>query len=118
MSLVEASRDTRHSPSNLSPQSTLDDVLGRDMADILARNRALVGEQFLQSAGWAFDTRQRHSSVSDARRVIAPHRLQDSPSVESSLVAPGAGGAYEKILWVSGDFSAQIFQKSIWHWLD
>lgn len=41
---------------SLGPRSMLDDVLGRDIADVLARNRALVNEQFLQNAGWAFDT--------------------------------------------------------------
>jgi hypothetical protein len=48
---------------------------------MLARNRALVNDQFLQNAGWAFDPLQRHNGLSDVGTVIARHMLENTSSL-------------------------------------
>lgn len=84
MSLVEALGDnTTLTDFSLNPHSMLDDDLAEAIDEMLARNRALTNDAFLQKAGWAFDPLQRHNGLSDVGSVIAQHMLQNSASLEA-----------------------------------
>lgn len=81
-SLIGAIREnTTLTDFSLSPQLTLDDALAEAIDEMLARNRALVNDQFLQNAGWAFDPLERQNGLSDVGSVIARYMLQNSSSL-------------------------------------